>query len=209
MSELRLVADSLTGWWAEFSECDRYRYALGRRWSGGPQCTFLMLNPSTATEVKNDPTITRCINYAKAWGHGSLVVLNLFAFRATDPREMKRQADPVGPANDTVLRRERANSSTIVCAWGVHGAYRERDLSVIRMLMRLGSAQSMFCLGLTKDKHPKHPLYLRKDAQPIPFRGRDRDHIFPVVVDGSIEYASRVGEVSGESAVQSESEGGG
>lgn len=188
MTELNRVTDPITGWWAEYSPCSRYRYALGREWGDGLQCMFLMLNPSTATEFKNDPTITRCINYAKAWGHGSLVVLNLFAFRATDPKEMKRQADPVGPLNDFVLRRERAASSAIVCAWGTHGKHLERDIQVIRLLYALGSGPCMYCLGLTKDGHPRHPLYLKKDAQPQPFRGRARPVLFPVVPEGSIEY---------------------
>jgi hypothetical protein len=137
-----------------------YRYTLWRIWQAdGPQLAFVGLNPSTADETVDDPTIRRCIDFAKQWGYGSLCMLNLFAFRATDPKVMKLTIDPVGPENDKYLLQTAEKCRMTVAAWGIHGVYRQRAKKVIKLLPPL------WCLGVTDDGHPRHPLYMRKDSQ--------------------------------------------
>jgi hypothetical protein len=119
---------------AYISPCGAYRYSLSREWAPGPACTFIMLNPSTADADIDDPTIRRCIGFAKAWGFGGLAVVNLFAFRATSPKDMQSAAEPVGPANDAAIADGVGLSTIAVAAWGVHGTYRGRDLEVRRMV---------------------------------------------------------------------------
>ncbi len=136
-----------------------YRYTLRRELAPllpGPRVLFVMLNPSTATDDIDDPTIRRCIDFAKRWGCSSLSVVNLFAARATDPRELKRMDDPIGPDNDLTIMSEAARADTVVLAWGVHGAYLGRDQDVLVLLRPLKPRH----LGLTKDGHPRHPLYV-------------------------------------------------
>lgn len=143
---------------AVFSDCRRYRYLLTREWAPGlPSLCVIGLNPSTADETTDDPTIRRCIGFAKREGMGGLVMLNLFAWRATDPRDMKRALDPIGPANDAVIEAVTLDR-LVLCAWGVHGAYRLRDAAVIARLAQLG--RQTVSLGTTKAGQPKHPLYL-------------------------------------------------
>lgn len=103
---------------AEFSPCRRYRYGLYRGWQLGTGfAMFVGLNPSTADETADDPTIRRCIAFARAWGYGALFMANLFAYRATNPTEMLAQADPVGPENDATLARLAAQADVVVAAW--------------------------------------------------------------------------------------------
>ncbi len=148
-----------------FSPCRAYRYTLWREWIGGSgYLQVIGLNPSTADEVQDDPTIRRCINFAKAWGYGALCMTNAFAYRATDPLVMKAQADPVGPDNDQWLVKIAHDAGLILAAWGVHGVHRDRHAEVARLL-----PSRLRCLGITKDGHPKHPLYLRADVLPQPF----------------------------------------
>lgn len=138
-----------------------YRYWLSRVWDESlPHLTVIGLNPSTADETVDDPTIRRCLGYAKSWGLGGLTMLNLFAYRATDPREMKAASDPVGPDNDAFLRLY--TEGVILAAWGAHGAYRGRGDEVRRIL----SNRPLHCLGVTNAGQPKHPLYLRADLEP-------------------------------------------
>lgn len=156
---------------AVFSTCGQYRYLLTRRLSeynieGGIECdkvaTFIMLNPSTADATRNDPTIRRCIGFAQQWGCGTLQVLNLFAVRATLPQAMKQATDPVGPDNHKwfarTLMAAPVESHVVVCAWGVHGAFRGQDRVVLGWLHELGITS--FALGITLEGHPRHPLYL-------------------------------------------------
>jgi hypothetical protein len=148
---------------ALISDCGRYRYELIRQWDEGlPPLTFIMLNPSTADATLDDPTIRRCIRFARERGFGVLRVLNLFAFRATDPAQMRAQDDPVGPDNDKHLRSAitgaRDAKAPVIAAWGVHGAYKGRDVTV-RALARECDV-SLTCLGRTRDGHPRHPLYV-------------------------------------------------
>lgn len=151
---------------ARFSPCRRYRYSLWRNWHGlltnaNGYAMFVGLNPSTADETNDDPTIRRCIAFAQAWGYEGLCMTNLFAFRATAPTEMMRANDPVGPDNDRTLRELAAAAGVVIAAWGVHGTYGNRHTVVRTMLPRL------HYLRLTKDGHPGHPLYLPKDLKPV------------------------------------------
>jgi hypothetical protein len=149
---------------AQISPCGRYRYSLWRKWKPGPLCTFIGLNPSTADATIDDPTIRRCIGFAKAWGYSGLMMLNLFAYRATKPGEMMAAADPVGPDNDEVLRDAGFNSAIQIAAWGANGSFQGRDTTVRAMLPRL------HCLQLTKAGHPGHPLYLPASLQPMEWK---------------------------------------
>jgi len=147
---------------ARFSKDRKHRYALWRTWNEDkPTVLFIGLNPSTADETEDDPTIRRCINYAKDWGYGGMVMANLFAFRATDPKNMKASEDPVGKYNDTMIRTLASESKMVVACWGGHGAYLGRGHEV-RLLI---SEKDVKCFGVTKNKSPKHPLYLKKDAE--------------------------------------------
>lgn len=138
-----------------------YRYALGRGWGDrAERVCWVMLNPSTADATVNDPTIRKCIGYSRQWGFGAMVVVNLFALRATNPRELLKVADPIGPRNDEVLSIQAATARTVVVAWGTKGILMGRDRKVLDRLPPVRH------LGLTKDGHPKHPLYLRGDLQP-------------------------------------------
>ncbi|MEY4697482.1 MAG: hypothetical protein RIT14_1910 [Pseudomonadota bacterium] len=158
---------------AVYSPCDAYRYLLTRVWQPeAPRALFVMLNPSTATEVQNDPTVERCERRARALGFGSFRVTNIFAFRATDPRVMRAQTDPVGPANDDAIRDSAQSWITgpqdrIICAWGTHGAHLDRGAQVHALLSQTG--KPLHHLGLTRDGHPKHPLYIGYDTHPQPW----------------------------------------
>lgn len=142
---------------------------LGKHQPGG-LCVFVCLNPSTATESVDDPTVRRCIAYATAWGYTTLQVLNLFAWRATDPAELYRAADPVGPANDGWLTRVGQAADMLVCAWGVHGHYLERGQQVLELLRELGTEPQ--ALHLTADGSPGHPLYLNGNLKPKPYKDK-------------------------------------
>lgn len=159
--------DPITDWQetrtgARLSDCRKYRYMLWRQWGDqfGPMVNFIGLNPSTADETEDDPTIRRCIGFAKRMGAASMVMTNLFALRATDPKDMKAAMDPVGPDNDPTLKRIAGCGQTIAC-WGVHGAFQFRGTLVVQMLRCHG----LWCFGTTKAGHPKHPLYLKSDTE--------------------------------------------
>jgi hypothetical protein len=154
---------------ARFSPCRTWRYTLTRQFGPGPTCMFCCLNPSTADEVKNDPTVRRCIGYARKWGFGSYVMTNIFGYRSTDPKGLLAVDDPVGPDNDVAIRRVAGWSSLVVAAWGVHGALNGRGEQVMKMLHEIGVA--VFCLGTTKAGHPRHPLYLPKNVKPQLYGG--------------------------------------
>lgn len=144
-----------------------YRYRLTRYWLGAAApATFIMLNPSTADEVVDDPTIRRCIGFAKRWGCGGLVVVNLYAWRATDPRDLWAAPDPVGPANRAVLAgaiySATARRAPLVAAWGVNG--RPARVEAVVGAMTPEQRAHLSCLGMTAAGHPRHPLYVRGDA---------------------------------------------
>ncbi len=153
---------------ATYSDCERYRYALTRVWApDGRHAAFVMLNPSTATEVQNDPTVERCERRARALGFGAFTVTNIFAWRDTDPRKMRAATDPVGPGNDAAIRDACRSADQIIAAWGTHGAHLDRGGDVRALLAGLG--RPVHHLGLTKDGHPKHPLYIAYNVQPMPW----------------------------------------
>ncbi len=150
---------------AVYSPCEKYRYSLTRIWEGeGARALFIMLNPSTATEVQNDPTVERCERRARALGFGGFRVLNIFAWRDTDPRLMRKAVDPIGPANDAAIIEGVAWADQVICAWGTHGAHLARGPEVEALLRKTGAR--LFHLGLSKDGHPKHPLYIGYAVQP-------------------------------------------
>jgi hypothetical protein len=152
---------------AIYSDCEKYRYALTRVWDeAAPRVTFIMLNPSTATEVQNDPTVERCERRARTLGFGGFRVTNIFAWRDTDPKKMRAAKDPVGPLNDATIREASLWADTVICAWGTHGAYMERGAKVLAQL----EGTPLFHLGLSKAGHPKHPLYIAYSEQPRPWQ---------------------------------------
>ena len=126
---------------------------------------FIGLNPSTADEVDDDPTVRRCIAYARAWGFDALCMTNLFGLRATLPAVMRAHAAPVGPENDARLADCARRAALIVACWGNHGRHLDRDAAVLRLLRR----HRLHCLKLTSAGTPNHPLYLRGDLRPRPF----------------------------------------
>lgn len=151
---------------AEFSACRRWRYLLWRRWDPAkPVANFLMLNPSTADEWKLDPSCTRARLYAERWGFGSVVITNLFAWRATDPEEMKAVRDPVGRGNDRAIVRAAQEASLVVCAWGNHGAHRGRA-DAVRKLLAKGQIEAR-ALRMNAGGEPAHPLYLPARLKPV------------------------------------------
>ncbi len=142
---------------------ESYRYALWRRWDlARPRVCFVLLNPSTAGAAQDDPTIRRCLGFARRWGFGSLEVVNLFAWRSTDPAALRLVPDPIGPRNDRAIRRSAARARTVVVGWGEAGGLLGRDRDVTRLL----SGRPLLCLGVTRRGRPRHPLYLRSDASP-------------------------------------------
>jgi hypothetical protein len=155
---------------AVYSDCERYRYRLERVWAPGRRALFVMLNPSTATEVQNDPTVERCERRARALGFGGFAVANIFGFRATDPKVMRAAADPVGPQNDTAILALAGAADLVLCAWGTHGAHLGRGAAVEALLR--GAGLDLFHLGLTRAGAPKHPLYIGYAAQPEPWLRR-------------------------------------
>ena len=163
---------------ATFSPCGRYRYSLTRRWGPGRWAVFVMLNPSTATAEILDPTIRRCVGFARRWGCGGLEVVNLFAWRSTDPAALLAAADPVGPDNDqAIVRAASQPNAVVVAAWGawtdahrkqLPEACRYRDREVAAWMVHDHNLQ---VLGRTKEGHPRHPLYVPAAAQLAPLAG--------------------------------------
>jgi len=145
---------------ATFSQDRRYRYELWRRWSEGSFCLFICLNPSTADEFHDDPTLRRCKNFAKSWGYAAVCMTNLFAYRATKPQDMKAQNDPIGELNDNTLIGLATNAQIVIAAWGVHGCHNSRDKQVMKVI------PDLYCLGTTKGGFPRHPLYLPQTTKP-------------------------------------------
>jgi hypothetical protein len=176
MGRGRIVAEALFDLptsYARLSDDGLYRYTLGRRWTqdlDAGAAVFVMLNPSTADAELDDPTIRRCIGFAKALGCGGLHVVNLYAFRATKPADLWKAADPIGPENDEVLRatfREAARENRpVVAAWGANAESMRAHFAGV--LARAAGAP-LAALGVTKDGAPRHPLYLRADAQLEPW----------------------------------------
>lgn len=156
---------------AVFSHDRLYRYVLTRSWASSMPCAvWIGLNPSTADEEQDDPTIRRIIGFSRGFGYGGLVMLNLFAFRTPYPKEMFAEEsaglDVVGPANDSAIR-ELCRGRTVFAAWGAHGGFGGRENLVKALLQDAGA--KVLCMGKTKDGHPKHPLYLKAESTPVVF----------------------------------------
>jgi len=150
---------------AKFSACRRWRTLLWRRWDASkPIANFLMLNPSTADERILDPTCARARDYARRWGYGALLVTNVFAWRATDPGELRAAADPVGAGNDAAILRAASKAQLVVCAWGNHGRHLGRSVTVLCLLR--GAGVALHILRLNANGEPSHPLYLPGRLRP-------------------------------------------
>lgn len=152
---------------AQFSDCRKYRYALWRTWDEDSHVLFIGLNPSTADENKDDPTIRRCVGFAKQWGFGGIYMLNLFAYRATNPKELFKAESPIGAENDNYLKMYFDKAGLHIACWGVWGEFMNRGDEVISLLGK----DNLKCLGLTKTDLPKHPLYLKRGTEPRYFCG--------------------------------------
>ena len=157
---------------AVLSDCGRYRYSLVRRWaSAGQPAQFVMLNPSTADDTLDDPTIRRCVGFARALDAAGLVVVNLYAYRATKPADLWQAEDPIGPDADTYLRlvarRAATQGAPLIAAWGAN-AKADRVDHVRALVAEIGA--ELTALGVTKAGAPRHPLYLPATARPEPWR---------------------------------------
>ena len=154
---------------AEISPCGKYRYALWRIWDETePLVLFVGLNPSTADATQDDPTLRSCIRLASRWGYGGLYMTNLFAYRSTDPTQIEQVDDPIGPENDRWIKRLLEYVSEIVVCWG--GIKQRKHLDRDKLVLELLGDRVM-CLGLTKDKAPRHPLFLKAEETELqPFK---------------------------------------
>lgn len=156
---------------ATISPCGTYRYDLIRRWGEGGCVLWVMLNPSTADALVDDPTIRRCIGFTKAWGYNALTVVNLFALRATDPKALKGHRDPGGPKNVEHIDYWVRWADFGVAAWGAFDVgWKKR--SGIEATFRLAE-KPLYCLGKTKNGSPRHPLYVKGDQPRVPFNPRE------------------------------------
>lgn len=151
---------------AVLSEDGLYRYTLTRRWGAGRPVVFVMLNPSTADATVDDPTIVRCTNFARDWGYGALTVVNLYAYRATDPKAMFAATDPIGPDNDSHLREVLRRDAFVVVAWGAHA--RPREVEFFRVIAA-SAGVTVHALRVTKAGAPGHPLYIPAATEPTPY----------------------------------------
>jgi hypothetical protein len=145
---------------ATISPCGKYRYVLSRRWGSAQPLVWIMLNPSTADASVDDPTIRRCCGFARDWGCGGIDVYNLYAYRATNPKELLRCADPVGAENDYWIRNIEQDLRVVV-AWG-NNAKPARVKQVVDLL----NNRELQCLGTTASGNPKHPLYIAGNTVP-------------------------------------------
>ncbi len=160
---------------ALMSTCRSWRYVLWRIWAEGRVLAVIGLNPSTANETNDDPTIRRCIGFAERLGYDGLVMLNLFSYRATDPEEMMAAEDPVGPRTkntfEHVFTDMFSEVPAVLCAWGAKGTHMNQDIEVMSWLTDWHVVP--MCLGITENGSPKHPLYLSYDTNPVWYEGRD------------------------------------
>lgn len=150
---------------ATFSSCRKYRYSLTRSWAPyNGRLLYILLNPSTADAVRNDPTNTRGIVRANDMGFGAVEFVNLFGIRSPYPEKIKSVRDPVGHNNDRFIRKAIRRADMVVCGWGTHGTYRGRDVAVKKLIRMLG--KPVYYLQLTKERHPKHTLYISYKHKP-------------------------------------------
>ena len=159
--------------YAKLSDNRKYRYILYRAWGKRiPYALFILLNPSTADETTNDPTVRRCISFAKICGYGAMSIVNLFAYRTTDPKELQRCLYPFGNENMFWIQEAISHADIIIAAWGTKGNYKNQDKAVMCMVEQTG--MQIKCLGITKSGHPKHPLYLSRNTELINYKPRSR-----------------------------------
>jgi len=152
---------------AHFSVCHQYRYVLWRTWEPNKKfAMFVGLNPSTADAESDDPTIRKCVGFARRWGYGGVHMLNLFSYRATNPKQMLHVDEPVGEATNQWLAKYAAASEIVVACWGAHGAHRERWKDVCEVHL---SYARLSCFGLTRSGMPRHPLYIGYETVPVQF----------------------------------------
>lgn len=169
---------------AHFSKCRKYRFTLWRKWTDvfdqkpvhlAEMVAFICLNPSTADERKNDATVTRCVNYSKAWGGRGFIMLNLFPFRATDPNDMKAESGGMFNSNMKIVSELAPLVKKVVCGWGNHGSFQDADYKMFDTLSGIGLQLNY--LRLTGEGCPQHPLYLPKDLEPQPWLKNERKKI--------------------------------
>ncbi|MFT4633053.1 MAG: hypothetical protein ACI8PP_003187 [Candidatus Pseudothioglobus sp.] len=152
---------------ANFSRCQQYRYLLTRSWDQTlPHVLFIGLNPSTADAKNNDPTLVRCMGFARDWGFGGVRIANLFAYRTTWPTELKRAGEPIGPQNNRWLRREAKAAALVIVAWGNDGKLLLRASQVLPLL------PAPHCLAINQSGEPAHPLYQPASTRPSPYTQR-------------------------------------
>jgi len=153
---------------AEYSNCELYRYALTRVWdTKAPKLAYVMLNPSTADELRNDPTVERCERRARSLGFGAFRVVNIFAFRATNPKDLKLAKDPEGPGNKLAMTNAIEWADQVLAAWGAHGDHLDQGNTIAALLKAQDTPLAH--LGLTQMGHPRHPLYVSYSQDPIPW----------------------------------------
>jgi len=146
--------------YATISSCRKYRYSLFRIWDKKKKhVLFIGLNPSTADEEADDPTVRRCLNYAKKWGYGGFIMVNLFAYRTTFPANLKKVKYPIGKDNDKYIMTLSKKADITVAAWGNYGNLYSRDKQVLSLI------PNFMCLKVNKSGQPAHPLYLKKDLK--------------------------------------------
>ena len=156
---------------ARISNCHRYRYLLTREFGGVSTCLFIMLNPSSADAVQDDPTVRRCIGFARRGGFGRLEVVNLYAFRSTSPSALFTALDPVGPDNVSEIREALGRADMVIAAWGNNAGVNDNSGRVGEVMALIErSGKPVKCFGFTRQGQPRHPLYLRSDAGLMPFK---------------------------------------
>ena len=144
-----------------------YRYFLWTLWdTTRPLVLWILLNPSIASLSQNDPTVSRCMQRSQILGFGEAIITNAFAYRSTDPKQLYQATNPIGPDNNYWLRTLSQQADQIICGWGSHGAYQDRDQAIQSLL----KTQNLYCLGQTQKGQPKHPLYLSYRVQPELFQ---------------------------------------
>lgn len=156
---------------AFISECGQYRYELRRTWDESrPKVMFIMLNPSTADAEIDDPTIRRCVGFAKSWGYGGILVGNLFAYRATEPKTLLTVNDPIGRDNIEHIMELLKECEKVICAWG-NGKLVERVFKKMNKEYKpfAENLKGLYYLELANDGTPKHPLYLKGHLKPVRF----------------------------------------
>lgn len=145
---------------AVISDCGKYRYLLRRTWDHGkPRALIVMLNPSTADATLDDATIRSCVRLLTGHGYGSMEVVNVYGYRATDPDELAKQADPIGPHNAKTIEAAIHRCDVVICAWGAYPPARQHATAILNAVR--AHRPALYCFGKTKAGAPKHPLYIK------------------------------------------------